>query len=65
MASSAKAVPVPKAPITTPPSAGPASRIAIGRTIWSSAFAWGSRSAGSSSGTIASNAGAKKAAPAP
>ncbi len=64
-ASSAKAVPTPKAATSQPPSAGPASRKAIGRTNWSSEFACGSIDSGSRPGTIASNAGPKNAVPAP
>lgn len=44
---------------------GPARRSAIGLTKWSRAFAWPSSCAGRTSGTIASNAGPKNAAPAP
>src|SRR5205814_8795162 len=46
-----------------PPSAGPASRSAIGRTNWSSEFAAARSLAGSRSGTIASKAGVKNAVP--
>ncbi len=51
--------------MSRPPSAGPASRSATGRTNWSSEFARASSEAGRTSGTIASNAGPKNAAPAP
>ena len=62
-ASSANAVPEPVTPTSTPPSAGPTRRIAIGRTNWSSAFACGRSSTGTSSGTADSKAGVKKPAP--
>ena len=44
---------------------GPSMRSAIGRTNWSSELACGELGSGSTSGTIASKAGPKKAAPAP
>ena len=64
-ASSAKAVPAPNTSMSTPPSAGPARRSAIGRTNWSSALAWARSPAGSTSGTSASKDGLKNAVPAP
>ncbi len=64
-ASSANAEPAPRAATSTPPIAGPARRSASGRTNWSSELACPSSSAGSSSGTSASNAGAKKPVPTP
>ena len=64
-ASNANAVPTPTASMSRPPSAGPASRSATGRTNWSSEFARASSEAGRTSGTIASKAGPKNAAPAP
>ena len=45
-ASSAKAVPAPSTSMSTPPSAGPARRSAIGRTNWSSALACGELAGG-------------------
>ena len=62
---SANAQPTPTPAIRKPPSAGPASRSASGRTNWSSELACGSSEAGSTSGTIASNAGPKNAVAAP
>ena len=50
---------------TKPPRAGPISRIISGRTRPCNAFACGSRSAASRSGTMAVEAGLKKASPAP
>ena len=64
-ASSAKTTPAEAEATSTPPIAGPAIRKTIGRISWSSAFACASRSAGTMSGTSASNAGAKNAAPVP
>ncbi len=64
-ASSAKAVPVPAVATRTPPSAGPSRRSVIGRTNWSSEFAAGRSLPGTTSGTIASNAGVKNAVPIP
>ena len=64
-ASTANAIPGPKAAISQPPTAGPARRNAIGRTNWSSELAAGRSDAGRMSGTRASNAGVKKAVPAP
>ena len=64
-ASSVKATPVPATAMSTPPTAGPTRRSAIGRTRWSSALACASSSAGRTSGVIASNAGPKNAPPAP
>jgi hypothetical protein len=64
-ASTANAPPAPIQATRTPPSAGPARRSAIGRTNWSSEFAAASSSAGTTSGTIASKAGVKKAVPMP
>ena len=64
-ASSANAPPTPTASISTPPSAGPGEPQRDGRTNWSSELACASSDAGRTSGTIASNAGAKNAAPAP
>ena len=61
----ANAQPTPTPAMRKPPSAGPASRRATGRMNWSSEFACGSSEAGSTSGTIASNAGPKNAVPAP
>ena len=63
-ASTAKAMPVPRA-IRAPPRTGPRRRIAIGRMNWSSEFADGRSARGTSSGTIASKAGVKKAVPMP
>ena len=63
--SSANTRPAPPAATRMPPSAGPAIRRTRGRMSWSSALACASRSAGTMSGTKASNAGAKKAAPVP
>ena len=57
--------PAPATAIRMPPSAGPAIRRTSGRASWSSALACASRSLGRSSGTIASNAGAKNAAAVP
>src|SRR5262245_18764326 len=48
-----------------PPHAGPSMRNTAGRTNWSSAFACGKSSAGTRSGTNASNAGPANALPAP
>ena len=64
-ASRANAVPTPRPAIIQPPSAGPTSRNAMGRTSWSSELAWASSLSGSRLGTIASNAGPKNAWPAP
>ena len=64
-ASTAKAVPAPSTSMSTPPSAGPARRSAIGRTNWSSALACASSLAGSTSGTSASKDGLKNAVPPP
>ena len=64
-ASSAKTTPAEAEATSTPPIAGPAIRKTIGRISWSSAFACASRSGGTMSGTSASNAGAKNAAPVP
>src|SRR4051794_28553256 len=64
-ASNANAAPMPTASMSTPPSAGPARRSATGRTNWSSELACASSAAGRTSGTIASKAGPKNAAPAP
>ena len=64
-ASTANAVPAPSTSMSTPPSAGPARRSAIGRTNWSSALACARSPAGSTSGTSASKEGLKKAVPPP
>ena len=64
-ASIRNAVPGPHAAISHPPIAGPSMRAAAGRTNWSSEFAWFRSRLGTSCGTIASNAGPKKAVPAP
>ena len=50
-----------RAATSAPPSAGPASRSAIGRTNWSSELAAARSARGTSSGTIASKAGVKNA----
>ena len=60
-ASNRNALPVPPSAMTQPAIAGPARRKVAGRTNWSSAFASARRSPGTSSGTIASKAGPKKA----
>ena len=64
-ASSAKTTPAEAEATSTPPIAGPAIRKTIGRISWSSALACASRSGGTMSGTSASKAGAKNAAPVP
>ena len=64
-ASTANAVPVPTPATSTPPSAGPARRSAIGRTNWSSELAAARSAAGTMSGTTASKAGVKNAVPTP
>jgi hypothetical protein len=56
-ASTANAEAVPAAAIKAPPSAGPASRAAIGRASWSSEFACVNESSETRSGTRASKAG--------
>ena len=64
-ASIANAAPAPAVATIAPPSAGPASRSASGLTSWSSALAWTRRCGGTSSGTIAPNAGPNIASPLP
>ena len=63
--STRNAVPGCSTATTNPPIAGPIKRIISGRTMPWSAFAWGRRSAASRSGTMAVEAGLKKASPAP
>ena len=60
-----KAHPAPTAATSTPPSIGPASRVASGRMNWSSELAWVRVPSGTRSGMVASNAGPKNAEPAP
>ena len=64
-ASIRNAVPTPKAAIRTPPSAGPAKRIPSGSISSRSALACSSSSRGTTSGTIAVNAGWNSACPSP
>lgn len=63
--SNRNASPVPSAPITIPPSAGPASLKARGSKSCCSEFAWTMRAGGTTSGTIAWNDGANSACPIP
>ena len=64
-ASTTNAVPTPKTAIRSPPSAGPAKRSPTGSISSLSALACSSSSRGTTSGTMAENAGWNRASPTP